>query len=101
MKKIVFLILFLLFALECRAEPHRIISLAPNATEILFALGLEQSIVAVDEYSNYPEKVRQIERIGAFNNPNIERMILLRPDYILVNADMDKELSDYLERLGS
>lgn len=100
MKRLIFSVLFLLITLDCEAEPVRIVSLAPNVTEILFVLDLEKSIIAVDEYSNYPERARGIERIGAFDNPNIERIILLRPDYILVNADMDREKSGYLERLG-
>lgn len=76
-------------------------SLAPNTTEILFALGLGDSIVAVDEYSNYPEEAKNIERIGTFLNPNIEKMILLRPGYILTNTDMPHDKREYLETLGA
>jgi iron complex transport system substrate-binding protein len=101
MKKIFFITMILLSAIASRAETApRIISLAPNTTEILFSLGLGSSIVGLDEFSNYPEDVKNIERIGTFNNPNMERMILLKPDYILVNAGMDKNREDYLKSLG-
>ena len=92
--------IILFIASPDRAEGYRIISLAPNTTEILFALGLGDSIVGVDEYSDYPAKAMAIESVGTFLRPNIERIILLRPDYILVNSDMDKDAAGYLEGLG-
>ncbi|MBU4343218.1 MAG: ABC transporter substrate-binding protein [Candidatus Omnitrophica bacterium] len=100
MKKIVLLLTFLLIALECQAGQYRIVSLAPNVTEILFALGLGDSIVGVDKYSDYPEEAKKIERLGTFDKPNIERIILLKPDYIFVSSDMGIDRLSYLEGLG-
>ena len=82
------------------AGEYRIVSLAPSTTEILFALELGGSIVGVDEYSDYPREVRDIEHVGNFNKPNIERIILLRPGHILVNTDLDADLMDYLRARG-
>jgi len=101
MKKIILITLGFLLIIACRAEAVvRIVSLAPNTTEILFKLGLGGSIVGVDDFSNYPEKARGIERLGAFNNTDIERLILLKPDYILVNSGLGAEKEDYLNGLG-
>ncbi|MBU3911068.1 MAG: cobalamin-binding protein [Candidatus Omnitrophica bacterium] len=100
MKKALFLILVLFIAAMAYAREFRIISLAPNTTEILFALGLGDSVVAVDEYSNYPDEVKEIERIGTFLRPNIEKIILLKPDYILTNAGMAEDKAQYLESKG-
>ncbi|MFC1508778.1 ABC transporter substrate-binding protein [Candidatus Omnitrophota bacterium] len=100
MKKIIFIFLFLLFSMGYKAEASRIVSLAPNTTEILFVLGLGDSVVGVDEYSNYPEEAKEINRIGTFAHPNIEKIVLLRPDYVLISADLTKDRSDYLEALG-
>jgi len=101
MKKVLVFIFLLFLALEGKAEPTpRIISLAPNTTEILFSLGLGSSIVGVDDFSNYPEEAKNIERLGAFNNPNIERIILLKPDYILVNSGLGRAREDYFNSLG-
>jgi iron complex transport system substrate-binding protein len=101
MKKIILITLVLLFVFRCYAgSAHRIISLAPNTTEILFSLGLGDSIVALDDFSNYPEEVKDIERIGTFNNPNMEKIILLKPDYILVNSALEKAKKDYLNSMG-
>ncbi|MDP8229969.1 MAG: helical backbone metal receptor [Candidatus Gorgyraea atricola] len=101
MKKIIFLCLFLLIASMAMAREYRIISLAPNTTEILFSLELGESVVGVDEYSDYPRKALDIERVGSFNRPNIEKIILLRPSHILVNADLDADLMDYLRLRGA
>ena len=101
MRKIFLIAVVLLLVFACRLEAApRIISLAPNTTEILFSIGLGGSIVGLDDFSNYPEEVKNIERLGTFNNPNIERIILLKPDYILVNSGLEKSREDYLTSLG-
>ena len=51
--------------------PQRIISLAPSNTEILFALGLAERVVAVTDYCNYPPEAKQKPSIGGFSTPNI------------------------------
>ena len=99
-KKIAFIVIILLCVSDSYADKLRIISLAPNTTEILFSLGLGDSIVGLDVFSNYPEEVKNIERIGTFNNPNMERIILLKPDYILVNSGLEKAREDYFTSLG-
>jgi iron complex transport system substrate-binding protein len=95
------MVMCFLLAIAYRAEASpRIISLAPNTTEILFSIGMGDSIIGVDDFSDYPEGVKNIERVGTFNNPNVERIILLKPDYILVNSGLEKNKEDYLKSLG-
>lgn len=60
----------------------RVISLAPAATEILFALGLDEEIVGVSQFCDYPQKALTKERIGTFSDPNIENIVSLKPDII-------------------
>jgi iron complex transport system substrate-binding protein len=60
----------------------RIISLAPSTTEILFALGLDKEIMGVSQFCNYPKEAQSKERIGTFSEPNIERILSLKPDII-------------------
>lgn len=64
------------------ANTPRYISLAPSTTEILFALGLDDEIVGVSTYCNYPEAALSKTKIGDFSQPNMETIIALRPDYI-------------------
>ncbi len=101
MIRILIFIFTIVLTAGCYAEPaHRIISLAPNTTEILYSLDLGSSIVGIDDFSNYPEEVKNIERMGTFNNPNMERIILLKPDYILINSGLGRAREDYLSSLG-
>lgn len=100
MKKVIAFLFFLLIAARCNAAPYRIVSLAPNTTEILFALGLGDSIVGVDGYSDYPEAARAIEKVGTFDRPNMERIVMLAPDHVLLSSIADKDMIEYLEGLG-
>jgi iron complex transport system substrate-binding protein len=60
----------------------RYISLAPSTTEILFALGLDEEIVGVSSYCDFPPEALTRERIGDFSRPNLEKICALKPDYI-------------------
>lgn len=75
----------------------RIISLAPTWTEILFALGLEKEIVGVTTYCNWPPQALDKNKVGDFQQPNIEKIVRLRPSIIfaagLEQAPVMKKLS--------
>ena len=64
--------------------PERIVSLAPGATEMLFAAGAGERIVATVEYSDEPPAAKRIPRIGDSTAVDIERLVALRPDVIVV-----------------
>lgn len=83
------------------SKVERIVSMAPNITEILFALGVGDRLVGVTDYCNYPPEVEGKERIGGFVNPNLEAIVQLEPDLVIATADgnpRDRILQ--LERLG-
>jgi len=63
--------------------PQRIISLAPNITEILFALGLGDQVAGVTRYCDYPVDALKKEKIGGMLDPDIERIQALNPDLII------------------
>lgn len=63
--------------------PQRIISLAPNLTEILFELGLGDRIVGLTRFCNYPPQVAAIEKVGGYLDPSLEKIVALKPDLIL------------------
>ena len=64
-------------------NPQRIVSLAPNITEILFALGLSDKLVAVSNDSDYPPEVADINKVGAFWQPSTEPIIATKPDLVI------------------
>jgi iron complex transport system substrate-binding protein len=72
----------------------RYISLAPSTTEILFALGLDDEIVGVSSYCNYPPQAKNKAKAGDFSSPNMEQIFFLRPDYIFCTGlEQDKTIS--------
>jgi len=84
---------------ETAVPPKRIISLAPNVTEILFALGLEKNIVGVTSFCDYPEAVKKKFRIGGMSNPSLEAVVSLKPDVVVMTTDGNPR--DFAERLRS
>ncbi|GAL10678.1 vitamin B12 ABC transporter B12-binding component BtuF [Vibrio astriarenae] len=62
---------------------QRVISLAPSATELAFSAGLGDKLLAVSEYSDYPQQASNLERVANYKSINIERIITLKPDLIL------------------
>ncbi len=62
---------------------QRIISLAPNITEVLFHIGAGEQIVGADEYSNYPEQAKQIMRVNNHAAANYELILSLQPDVVI------------------
>lgn len=77
--------------------PERIVSLAPSNTEALFALGLDEEIIGVTSYCNYPEAALEKEQIGSYSNLNLERIIELEPDLIINYGQVDEEMKARLE----
>lgn len=81
--------------------PKRIVSLAPNITEILFSLGLDEEVVGVSIHCNYPEKVKNRVRVGSYISIDVERVISLKPDLILATgAGNPREMVERLEGFG-
>ena len=66
------------------ARPQRIISLVPALTEMLFAVGAGPQVVAVSSFDEYPPEVKNLERVGALLDPNLERILSLRPDLVAI-----------------
>jgi iron complex transport system substrate-binding protein len=64
--------------------PQRIVSLAPGATEMLFAIGAGKQVVGTSRYSEEPAAARQVPVIGDVAGLDFERILLLRPDVIIV-----------------
>ncbi len=81
--------------------PARIVSLAPNLTEILFALGLDEKIVAVSSDSDYPPDAASKSKVGTFWQPNTEAIIVHKPDLVVsLQTEQQKAIANTLERMG-
>ena len=86
--------------------PERIISIAPSNTEILFALGLDDKVVGITEYCNYPYnftawfEAGNITNIGGYFTPNMEAIVSLEPDLLLAAHGMEDLVDDLREVYG-
>jgi iron complex transport system substrate-binding protein len=78
-----------------------VVSLAPNLTEILYAVGAGGQVAGVTDFCDFPPEAARHPRIGGFVNPSLEMILALRPDLVLATADGNR-LDDVrtLERLG-
>lgn len=83
------------------ARPERIVSLAPANTEIVAALGALDRLVGVTTFCDYPEQVKDIEKVGDFMQPNLEAIAALDPDLVLVTTGVQAEVIGQLEALGA
>jgi len=62
---------------------QRIISLAPHLTELVYAAGAGDKLVAVTAYSDYPEAAKALSQVGDASNLDLERIVMLKPDLVL------------------
>ncbi|HEV8236908.1 MAG TPA: helical backbone metal receptor, partial [Gemmatimonadaceae bacterium] len=77
--------------------PRRIISLVPATTEMLFAMGAGDRIAGVSDYDRFPPEVSKFPKVGGLIDPNVERVISLRPDLVIV-YDTQTDLKQQLDR---
>jgi iron complex transport system substrate-binding protein len=85
---------------EMQAYPKRIISLTPTNTEIVYTLGIEDRLVGVDTYSDYPEAAKSIAKVGDFNSPNVEQILALKPDLVLGGNKLQRDAIEKIKALG-
>lgn len=80
---------------------QRVVTLAPHATELVFAAGGGQRIVGAVSYSDFPAAAKSIPQVGDYRQIDIERMIALKPDLILVwqNGNAERQI-EQLRQLG-
>lgn len=77
------------------AGPQRIVSLVPATTEMLFAIGAGGRVAGVSSYGIYPPEAEKLPRLGGLLNPNVERLLALRPDLVVVystQAELRRQL---------
>ena len=86
------------FEVTLTAEPLRVVTMIPSHTETLCAVNACDKLVGVDTYSNFPESIADLPRLGSAFEPNLEALVALEPDLVL--ADESSELAGALRRAG-
>ncbi len=80
--------------------PETVISLAPNITEIIFAIGAEDKLIGRTDWCNYPESVFDYESVGNIDKPDVERIIELNPDVVILTEITLQELAYQIRDAG-
>jgi iron complex transport system substrate-binding protein len=82
-------------------HPQRIVTLAPNLTEIVYAVGAGNRLVGNTTFCDYPPEAKQVAKVGDTLQPNIERIIALKPEVIFVSTASQLEtFTKQLEERG-
>ena len=81
-----------------KGVPQRMVSILPSLTESVCELGHCARLVGVDRYSNFPESVQKLPKVGGGIDPNVEAIVALRPDVVL--AAKSSRVAERLEALG-
>lgn len=81
-------------------EPQRIVSTSPAETEILFALGLNERIVGVSDFDDYPAEASTKPKVGGVVKPSEEAILAQSPDLVIGGISMEKPVADKLKSLG-
>jgi len=82
------------------AAPPRLLSLSPNLTEIIYGVGAFDQVVGVSEYTSYPPAVKNLPRVGGWQNPDYEKLLALRPDLVLMDVGQAQFVQDKCKQLG-
>lgn len=94
---VLFVLFFVVFAVHAQDHPRRIISLVPNVTEMLFAVGAGPQVVAVSSYDRFPPDVDRLPKVGALLDPDTERILSLKPD-LVVTYGTQVDLQEQMKR---
>ncbi len=82
-------------------EKERVVSLAPNLTELMFALGAESFLVGRTTFATYPAQAENLPSVGTYYRPNVEAILALNPGIVLATPDGNpKPILESLEKLG-
>ncbi len=81
-------------------KPLRIVSLSPNLTQVIYALGYLDQVVGVTIYDEYPPEVIDLAKVGGWINPNYEAILALKPDLVVLMKDQDISFGEKLRKLG-
>lgn len=81
-------------------EPEKVVSMGPNMTEILYAIGAGDKLVGRTDYCDYPSQVSEVESVGSISDADIEKILSLEPDLVLASTHFSDDAIKQLEDAG-
>ncbi len=97
-----FIFLFTVCFISCSSSTEKsgIVVIGPNITEIVFSLGAGNKLKGIGDFDDYPPETKNIERIGSYLSPNLEKITVLKPATIIVSGDIP-QLKEYAQQTGT
>ncbi|WP_244833532.1 ABC transporter substrate-binding protein [Clostridium sp. BJN0001] len=83
-----------------KEEPKKVISLAPNITELIYNLDAQKKLYGRTDYCDYPEEALDVESVGTMRTPDIEKIISLEPDIVIASTHFSEENAKKLKDNG-
>jgi len=80
-----------IYGITVNSRPSRVVSLSPSLTEKLYDIGLDESLVGVSDYCDYPPHAASFTKCGTGQIPNIDRILVLKPHVVLAQAPLSEE----------
>ena len=81
-------------------KPAKIISISPQTTENLFAVGAGEQVIGVTTYADYPKEATKVDKIGTITEPNIEKIVAMEPDLVIAASVNKMETIERLKELN-
>ena len=100
MKRAILLCLSIAFAAAGADIPHRIVSLSPNVTEMLYGISAFGQVVGISDYCTYPPGVNKLPSVGGWQNPDMEKLAALRPDLVILDNGQALFVEEDFKKLG-
>lgn len=82
------------------SEPMRVVSLAPNMTEIIYAIGAGETLVGRTDWCDFPAGTADVMSVGSLQEPSIEAILALAPDLVIGSTHAPLETLDMIEQAG-
>jgi len=95
--RLILVAILVLLTAPLAAQARRVISIIPATTEMLFAMGAGDRVIAIGSYDHFPPEAQKLPRVGALIDPNVEQILQMRPDLVVLYGTQT-ELKRRLER---
>ena len=93
-------LLILGFSFSASATPQRIVSLTPHITEMLYAIGAGNQVVATDQASDYPAEAKPLPKVANYQSLNSESLLMTKPDLVIAWGSTQALMQQQIKALG-
>lgn len=83
-----------------KSEPKKVVSLAPNITETIYSLDKQNTLIGRTDYCTYPKETLKVQSIGSITDPDIEKIVQLKPDLVIASNLTKQDSLKKLEQLN-